>query len=158
MRLLTPSGSAMTLQPATVISPLSGTRIPANMRNMVVLPAPSGPTRLKISPGRTEKLRSRTATTSPKLRLSPRTSIALELDSIARNLSISFAQIDGGVGGHSRLEFAIGIVEVDLDPVDEGDAFLMGLDALGSEFRAIGDEGDASVIFLIGISVDGNIR
>src|SRR5271168_3764313 len=129
----------MTLQPATVISPLSGTRMPASMRNIVVLPAPSGPTRLKISPGRTEKLRSRTATTSPKLRLSPRTSIALELDSIARNVSVRFVQIDGGIGGHPGLEFAIRIIQVDLDPIDQCHPFLVSLDALGSEFSAVRD-------------------
>jgi len=46
-----PSGSRTTSRPATVALPESGGRMPASMRIVVVLPAPSGPTRPKISPG-----------------------------------------------------------------------------------------------------------
>jgi hypothetical protein len=47
--------------------PLAGRR-PQSMRKVVVLPAPLGPSRPKISPRRTEKLVLATATKSPKRR------------------------------------------------------------------------------------------
>jgi hypothetical protein len=42
-------------------------------------------------------------------------------------------EIDVGVRGHAGLEFVIGIVDIDLDAIDERDAFLVGLNALGRE-------------------------
>ena len=45
-----------------------------------------------------------------------------------------------GVSGHARFEFVIGIVDVDLDAIDESDAFFVGLNALGREFGTRGDE------------------
>ncbi len=51
--------------------PHPGVSTPASMRMIVVLPAPSGPTRPKISPRVTAKLIPRTAATGPKRRLSP---------------------------------------------------------------------------------------
>ncbi|MGA8642104.1 MAG: hypothetical protein WB650_09385 [Candidatus Binatus sp.] len=54
---MTPSGSATTSRRATLAVPASGASTPARMRIVVVLPAPSGPTMPKISPGATSKLR-----------------------------------------------------------------------------------------------------
>src|SRR5262245_13801611 len=55
--------------------PVLGGMIPAMLRKVVVLPAPFGPTRPSTSPGRTVKLRSRTAANSPYIFVKPATSI-----------------------------------------------------------------------------------
>ena len=52
--------------PATVAEPESAVSTPANMRTVVVFPAPSGPTKPKISPGCTSKHRRSTARTPGK--------------------------------------------------------------------------------------------
>ena len=73
--------------------------IPASIRMVVVLPAPSGPTRPKISPAVTWKVRPARATVSPKrLVHSRRRSMAF----MAR-LSLA-RQRDLGVGRHPGLE------------------------------------------------------
>src|SRR5215207_7384276 len=48
------------------IAPLSGTRKPATTLRSVVFPPPDGPSKVRISPGRTSRLASCSATTSPK--------------------------------------------------------------------------------------------
>ena len=62
--------------PSMTMLPASGRITLANMRMAVVLPAPSGPTSPKISPGRTEKLKLSTAVIAPKRLVSPLTSTA----------------------------------------------------------------------------------
>src|SRR5687768_6512964 len=58
--------------PRTLTSPLSGARRPSRISTVVVLPAPFGPSKPKISPGATSKLTPSTAWTDPyALRTSP---------------------------------------------------------------------------------------
>src|SRR4051812_7014433 len=59
----------------TAPPPVGATR-PSSMRSVVDLPAPFGPRKPVTAPARTSKLRSSTATTSPKRLLSPWISIA----------------------------------------------------------------------------------
>ena len=54
--------------------PASGASTPSTIRIAVVLPAPLGPTKPSIRPGATENVRSSSATTSPKRRVSPSSS------------------------------------------------------------------------------------
>src|SRR5579859_127155 len=61
--------------PLMAAAPDDGTTRPASMRTVVVLPAPLGPSRPKISPSPTVKFRSRTASTAPKRLPRPCTSI-----------------------------------------------------------------------------------
>src|SRR5215208_5855969 len=56
--------------------PCDGFSSPASMRSVVVLPAPFGPRKPKISPRSTRKLRPSTAGTPPNVRVSASTSIA----------------------------------------------------------------------------------
>src|SRR5690606_17390048 len=49
----------------------SGCVIPASIRTVVDLPAPLGPSNAKISPGRTSKLKSSTASTEEKRLVTP---------------------------------------------------------------------------------------
>ena len=60
---------------ATVTRPAVGGRMPAMVRSVVVLPAPLGPTRPRMSPARTSKLRSLTAVRSPYVLENPSTRI-----------------------------------------------------------------------------------
>ncbi len=64
-----------TSTPPTLAEPEEGRRSPHSIRIVVDLPAPLLPRKPKISPWRTSKLRSLTATNSPKRRVSRRTSI-----------------------------------------------------------------------------------
>src|SRR5688572_3396049 len=68
------SGSAMTLRPSMNASPLSGLRTVYNMRSVVDLPAPLGPSDPVICPSRAAKLTLRTAVTLPNDLYSPRAS------------------------------------------------------------------------------------
>src|SRR4051794_2852070 len=54
-------------KPATVAAPPVGFRTVQRMRSVVVLPAPLGPSRPKIAPGRASKETWSTAWTSPRL-------------------------------------------------------------------------------------------
>ncbi len=60
--------SPETLTPFSTMSPPLGGRLPASRSNMVVLPAPLGPIRPRISPRRTSKDTSLTASSPPKRR------------------------------------------------------------------------------------------
>src|SRR5215831_20892460 len=62
------------------------------------------------------------------------------------------------VSGHSGLELVIRVIDVDLDPVDERDAFLVSLHALRRKLRRRGDERDASLILLSVMGVGGDDR
>ncbi len=65
MLSLTLSGCSRTEWPATVALPAVGARRQESMEIVVVLPAPFGPSREKISPCRTAKLTPLTASRSP---------------------------------------------------------------------------------------------
>src|SRR5215470_17460955 len=60
------SGWVLTSNPPTVAVPEVGARSPQRMRIAVDLPAPLGPRKPKISPGRTSSETLLTATKSPK--------------------------------------------------------------------------------------------
>ena len=59
--------------PSTRSSPLVGRSVPVSMRTSVVLPEPLGPITPRIVPRGTSSVTSSTAATSPKVRLTPRT-------------------------------------------------------------------------------------
>ena len=69
-------GSRMISCPATIAVPLEGGTSVVNMRISVLLPAPFGPSRPKISPLWTVKLTLSTASSAPKRLLMASTSIA----------------------------------------------------------------------------------
>src|SRR5258705_8009992 len=77
MRRFTASGSRVTSTPPTIAVPDVGSSRPHNRRMVVDLAAPLLPRNPKISPRRTSKLMSSTATNWPKRRVRWRTSIAL---------------------------------------------------------------------------------
>src|SRR5579875_3491303 len=54
-------------------------------------------------------------------------------------------QLDLGIRRHSGNKFMGGVVDVDLDPIDESDSLGVGLDALGSELRPRGDRRDPAL-------------
>ena len=65
--------------PATIAVPLVGGTSVVSMRMSVLLPAPFGPSRPKISPLCTVKLTLSTASSAPKRLLMPSTSMATPL-------------------------------------------------------------------------------
>src|SRR5574340_1346159 len=110
----------------------------ASSRIVVVLPAPSGPTRPKISPGDTLKVIRSTAVTPPNDRVSPSARIAagdsgLATRSPARTRRLPEQSL--GIGRHARLELKRRVRDVDLDPVDELHALLLSLHVLRRELR-----------------------
>src|SRR5512146_2344464 len=103
--------------------PESGCRTPASMRSVVVLPAPSGPTRPKISPACTSNESRSTARRSPKRLLIAETSMAAgALTSLHLHIS---------VGRHAGFELVAGIVDIDLDAINQSHALLLRLHGLG---------------------------
>src|SRR6185503_19418945 len=66
MRRLTSSGCRLTSKPPTTARPEVGAISPHSTRIVVDFPAPLGPKKPKISPGRTSRFRSATAVKSPK--------------------------------------------------------------------------------------------
>ncbi len=64
-------GMALMSWPSMWIVPADGVSKPARMRSRVVLPDPEPPSRQKISPRRTCRETSSTATKSPKRRVTP---------------------------------------------------------------------------------------
>ncbi len=68
MRRLISSRWVRMSKPATVPWPPEGSRSPQSIRMVVDLPAPLGPRKPKISPGRTSRLMRLTATKSPNRR------------------------------------------------------------------------------------------
>src|SRR5579885_2660827 len=144
---LTPSGSRTTSKPATVAEPPSGLRTPASMRSVVVLPAPSGPTRPKISPAPATKLRRSTASVSAKRRVSSRASTA------GSAMGLSGCEHDGRVGGHAGLQLVTRVLDVDAHAVNERHPLRVRLDALRGELGLRGDEGHTARVAPIRIGV-----
>src|SRR5512145_187577 len=120
---LTRARSATPSKPPTRMRPALGGIIVAIMRNSVVLPAPSEPTRPTICPCGTRKETSATAVSRPKVRVTPET-VAM---------SAAGPSAEPGIGGHPGLELVVGVGHVDLDQEDELDPLLLGLDDLGRE-------------------------
>ena len=73
-----------------------------------------------------------------------------------RCVGVGCGQLEMRVGGHAGLQLVIGVVDIDLDAVDERDALLIGLHTLGRELGVRRDERDAPVILLAGISIGGD--
>src|SRR3954451_5243161 len=91
--------------PSIEASPEVGRSTPASMRRVVVLPAPSGPTRPNSSPRPTSKLTPATAVRSPNLRVSPST---------RRRRSATGSTLDLGqpdVGRQAGLKLVSGVLE-----------------------------------------------
>src|SRR5664279_3978395 len=74
MRPRTWSASVKRSRPRARASPALGASTPQSMRMVVLLPAPLGPRKPKISPFSTSKVSSDTAVKSPNRRVRPRTS------------------------------------------------------------------------------------
>src|SRR5437868_3521280 len=109
MRSFTAWGSRATSWPATEAWPEVGSMSPQSMRRVVVLPAPSGPTKPKISAGVTWMFRWSTAVRAPKRRVK----------SVVWMMGGTLLQHKLRIGGHIRFQFVLGIVYIDLDPVHE---------------------------------------
>src|SRR5436305_14755069 len=100
--------------PSIRASPEVGRRTPASMRRVVVLPAPSGPTRPNSSPRPTSKLTPATAVRSPNLRVRPST----RRRGSDMNSTLHLRQPD--VGRQAGLELVGGgLEEAHIDGVDE---------------------------------------
>src|SRR5262245_53553941 len=95
-------GTPTTSSPRSWMSPSSGSSNPATMRIVVVLPQPDGPSSVRNSPSRMSIDRSSTATTSPKVFVTPRMLIAGVGSLIVRS-SFPGAQGPEFVDGHARL-------------------------------------------------------
>ena len=78
------------------------------MRSVVVFPAPSGPTRPKISPSATVRLRWSTAVSAPKRRVRSRVSMIGSIGCIAQSSTISASA--GMFDFNSRRGFSISIL------------------------------------------------
>src|SRR5688500_9176912 len=124
---LTASASRTTCFPMTQASPPVGSITPVNSRIVVVLPAPSGPTRPKISPCPTSKVRSVTARIAPNDLLN-RASLMATIGSLR-----PVRESDPRISRHTGLEFHFRIRDSDLDAVDQLYALLFGLNTLGRE-------------------------
>src|SRR6478609_4855526 len=125
MWCLTASGSFTTLMPSTSASPEVGRSTPASMRRVVVLPAPSGPTRPNSSPRPTSKLTPATAVRSPNARVRPSTRRRGSAIGSSPYRRFDLRQPD--VGRQAGLELVGGVLEnAHLDGVDELDPLLGG--------------------------------
>src|SRR6187455_528548 len=147
MRCFTPSGSFLTLTPATVASPFEGRRTPARIRSVVVFPEPSGPTRPNSSPFVTlREIPSRAVTLPnewPRLLsstmgavMSVRSERGGTLGGAHGGLRCGGGTREGHVAGEARLEVDR-LVAGDADPnlVDQADPVLGGLHVARCEFR-----------------------
>src|SRR4030042_647451 len=142
-------------KPRTRAVPDAGRRIPHRSRMVVVLPAPSGPTRPNISPWRTLKSRPRTASTSSKVFLRPLAEMAnsgMEASLLGRR-----ERSDHGIGRQSGLEQAVLIGQLDLDAEHQLDPVLARLHVLRRELRLGRNVGDRSGERPVGESVDRNL-
>src|SRR5512141_795089 len=170
----TSAASPRTEWPRIQASPPVGSRIPARSRIVVVLPAPSGPTRPKISPRSTERVRPSTAEVSPNRLASPSIRIAvmgapsetsaligasvLHLPPWARKRRPHSLDLECSVRRHAGLQLHRRVRNRNLDPVDELDALLLRLDVLGCELGLRGDERDYSFVLLPGVGVGRHDR
>src|SRR3990172_4597507 len=183
MRSFSASGARLTEWPATRASPSVGGRIPASIRSVVVLPAPSGPTRPNRSPRGIAKLSRSTAVTGPKARVSPVSSIAgADIDPASVGPGGSCAllprapppglssptapcrfvhglsvQPDLGVRRHPRLQLLAGVIQRALDREDQLDPLLLGLDVLRRELGFGADEGDRPPVDLARVGVGAHL-
>src|SRR6185312_6776369 len=122
-------------------APASGFSRPINVRSKVVLPAPSGPMSPCRRPPSKEKSVPSSAWLGPSFFLSPATSMPMPaMDVLPRKPDFD---------RHARLQGLVGVLERDLDPVDQPLALLARLNILGSELRLRTDEGHGSTTRLV---------
>src|SRR5262249_39666727 len=124
MRSFTACGSRATSWPATQAWPPVGSMRPQSIRSVVVLPAPSGPTRPKISPRATSTVRRSTAVRSQNLRVS---------SCVLMITSGTLLQDQLRVGGHVRLQLMLWVIDLDFDAIDQLQALLGRLNLLRGE-------------------------
>src|SRR3954453_820526 len=133
--------------PSIRASPAVGRRTPASMRRVVVLPAPSGPTRPNSSPLPTSKLTPATAVRSPNLRVRPSTRRRGSATSLSPYRRLHLRKPD--VGRQARIELVGGVLEdAPLDGIDQLPPLLGGLPVLGRELGLGGDVGDLALVGL----------
>src|SRR5712692_9456891 len=135
MRSFTACGSRATSWPATHAWPAVGSISPHNIRNVVVLPAPSGPTSPKISPRATSMLSRSTAANSPNFRVR---SLVLIIDSCL--FVFIRGQYQHSIRRHVRFQLMLRIIHFDLDPVHQLQPLLGSLYLLRRELRLRGDK------------------
>src|SRR5690606_32973201 len=168
MLRFTDSASLSTSWPSTRPRPLVGRNTPHSMRITVDLPLPLGPRNPKIAPRGAAKLTSRTATTSPKRRVSPSATITASSGasaipaltsvhapppaSVRRDLAAArggtrtrhaLTPIEEHVRGHARPQHVVAFGQVHLDAEHLLDALLRRLHVLRRELGLPRDEADA---------------
>src|SRR5574341_409030 len=124
-------------RPAIRAVPDVGSSTALSIRNSVVFPAPSGPSRPKISPAWTSKEIASTAVVSPYVRVSCSTSIMLEAS--RRGRTSGLPGVDRHVSGHSRFEPMVRILDRHLDRKHEFDAFFLRLHVARRELGLLAD-------------------
>src|SRR5688500_9435234 len=136
MSFFTRSGLVLTLLPRTTASPDVMPSTPASIRNVVVLPAPSGPTMPNSSPACTSNVSASTAVTSAKRRVS-RSSVTASLT--ARRLELYIRR-------HTGLQL-IRVISGnrDLDRVDQLHTLLRRLHIARCKLGLTRDERHASI-------------
>src|SRR5208337_444426 len=136
----------MALMPRREILPCDGSRMPASIRIRVLLPAPSGPMRPKISPPSMERSIPWITSPSSKRLRSPWIWM--------RAMLLLQAQVD--VGRHPGLEYSFFVGEIDFGLVDELDALLERLHVFGGKLRLAGDVAQGSGKLSLGIGIDNH--
>src|SRR5271157_5640178 len=131
---LTARDSCWTSWPATRALPPVGCISPQSIRRVVVFPAPSGPTRPKISPRAIVRSRWSTAVSAPKRRVNPWISM------MGASPVIASIQHDLRIRRHIGLQLALGILQFDLHPVHQLYPLLLRLNLLGRELGLRRDE------------------
>src|SRR3990172_9237576 len=99
MAFRTLRGSRVTEWPATEASPEVGCRSVVRMRMVLVLPAPFGPTKPKIAPSSTRRVRSSTAISRPYLRVKPLISMMAAMSMIYHQSKVTALQTDDAAAG-----------------------------------------------------------
>src|SRR5690349_20684438 len=99
----------------------------------VVLPAPSGPTSLTISPAWTCRLSPSTARNVPNV---------LTRFSVSSKTSFDMLFCEYYIGGHAQFKLAIRVTNFEFHCIDRGTASLHGLNVARREFGLIGDKCD----------------
>src|SRR5258706_12502986 len=99
--------------PAIETVPASARSTPASILRVVLLPAPSGPTRPKISPAAISKLKPSTAG-------EPANDFRSAETTIVGGISMR-SQVEDGVDRHARFQLVRRVLEVDLDAVHHPD-------------------------------------
>src|SRR5574341_1032132 len=183
MRWRTASGSRVISTPRTLTDPAVGCITPVRSRMVVVLPAPSGPTRPKISPGGIDTPSRSTAVRLPNCLVRSLASTAgiLSVDAIRLPTSgflplpdASLWQagaarcpgyrVSSGCGApwlqgefrirrHPRLQLSLRVLDRDLDRVYEIHPLLGGLHVLGCELSLVGNPGHRALKGLVGKTV-----